>query len=213
MSGEDRRSERRARFIAAGIVAFGRDGFRGTTTRSVCAEAHLTQRYFYESFADLEDLFLAVANTLGARVRAVLLQADPALASDPRALMEAQLTRYFELLKGDPEGARILLLEVYTSSARVGELALRFTDELSGLVRGRIESAFPHLLGRGVDAQLVATALVGAIHHLALRWMLSGYREPLRRVVDTATMVFMGTAFAAATVPGAPAERPRGDRR
>jgi AcrR family transcriptional regulator len=199
ISGEDRRAERRERFIEAGITAFGRDGFRGTTTRSVCAEAQLTQRYFYESFDDLEALFLAVAIRLGERVRAVLVAPGP--EGDPRAFVQAQLTRYFQLLKRDPAGARILLLEVYTASTRVGELALRFTEELAVLVRQQIEAAFPHLLGRGIDAQLVATALVGATHHLALRWILSGYRESLQRIVETATVVYLGSAFATATMP------------
>jgi AcrR family transcriptional regulator len=196
MSGDDRRSERRARFIEAGIAAFGRDGFRGTTTRSVCAEAGLTQRYFYESFADLEALFLAVATSLGARLHEVLLAVDVRAGEDPRALLHSQLGRYFALLKADPAGARIMLLEVYTASTRVGELAMRFTEELGVLVSARIEAVFPHLVGRGLDAKLMATALVGSIHHLALRWMLSGYREPMGRIVDTATAVFMGAAFA-----------------
>jgi AcrR family transcriptional regulator len=201
MSGEDRRSERRTRFIDAGVIAFGRDGFRGTTTRSLCAEAGLTQRYFYESFTDLEACFLAVANVLGARVHAVLLAAEAKPGDDLRTLVQGQLSGYFALLKSDPPAARIMLLEVYTASTRVGELALRFTEDLGEIVGARIAHALPHLADHGVDVKLLATGLVGAIHHIALRWMLAGYREPVSRIVDTATAIFMGSALAVAARP------------
>jgi len=201
MSGEERRKERRTRFTEAGIVAFGRDGYRGTTTRSLCAEAGLTQRYFYESFTDLEACLLAVANLLGARVHAVLLAVEVKPGDDLRALVRGQLTGYFALLKSDPPAARIMLLEVYTASTRVGELALRFTEDLSELVRARIAYALPHLADHGVDLKLLATGLVGAIHHIALRWMLAGYREPVSRIIDTATAIFMGSALGVAAMP------------
>jgi AcrR family transcriptional regulator len=198
MSEEDRRAERRERFLAAGIVAFGRDGYRATTTRSLCAEAGLTQRYFYESFRDLEDLFSSVANRLGERVRAVLEEARFRANEDPRAALRAPLTHYFELLKSDPGAARIMLLEVYTAGSPLGERALRFTEQLAELVRARIEEVLPQLSRRGSASQLMAAALVGATHHLALHWMLRGYRESVKSVVETAVSVYLGAAFSVA---------------
>lgn len=199
VSEEDRKTDRRERFLAAGIVAFGRDGYRGTTTRSLCAEAGLTQRYFYESFRDLEDLFLAVANLLGERVRKVLSEARFRANEDPRAALRATLQRYFELLKSDPAAARIMLLEAYTAGSPVGDRALRFTEELSDLMKARIEEALPQLVQRGVASDLMAVSLVGATHHLALRWMLRGYRESVKSVVDTAVAVYLGAALAVAS--------------
>jgi AcrR family transcriptional regulator len=198
MSEEDRKRDRRERFLAAAIVAFGRDGYRGTTTRSLCAEAGLTQRYFYESFRDLEDLFLAVANLLGERVRQVLEEARFRANDDPQVALRAPLTRYFELLKGEPAAARIMLLEVYTAAGPVGERALRFTEQLADLLRARIEEALPQLAQRGSASQLMAASLVGATHHLALHWMLRGYRDSVKSVVDTAVAIYVGAAFAVA---------------
>src|SRR5258705_353216 len=53
-SADERRDERRARLLAAGLDALGTDGHRATTVRGVCARARLTPRYFYESFDDLD---------------------------------------------------------------------------------------------------------------------------------------------------------------
>src|SRR5438067_1452042 len=72
----ERRAERRTRFIEAAIVTFGQHGFSKTTTRSLCAEAGLTQRYFYESFESVEELFEVVAKKLGEDLEIRLLAAE-----------------------------------------------------------------------------------------------------------------------------------------
>ena len=60
MAPEDRQRERRERFMEAGFEAFGLRGYHSVTVREICAEARLTERYFYESFKDREALFSAI---------------------------------------------------------------------------------------------------------------------------------------------------------
>src|SRR5690606_27216755 len=64
MSDQERRDERQRRFLEAGLETFGSLGYSATTTRRLCAEAGLTQRYFYQSFEGMEALFVAVAKQL-----------------------------------------------------------------------------------------------------------------------------------------------------
>src|SRR5438105_5062500 len=85
VSGDQRRGERRARLIAAGIVCFGRDGFAATTTRSIAAESGLTQRYFYESFTGVDDFFAQIVRELGEEWRVTIggaIASAPARAED-----------------------------------------------------------------------------------------------------------------------------------
>src|SRR3954447_7195429 len=124
VSQAERQSERRARFIEAGIAAFGRDGFAATTTRSLCAEAGLTQRYFYESFEGLEALFVAVVRHLGERLDEKLLTAAARAPQEPQEQLRALSTAFFSLLKKDVHAARILLIEVYTAGTVTGALAM-----------------------------------------------------------------------------------------
>lgn len=56
----DRAAERRRRFIDAGIQVFGQYGYRAATVRGLCAQAGLTDRYFYESFDSVLALLEAV---------------------------------------------------------------------------------------------------------------------------------------------------------
>ena len=47
VSEEARQAERRQRFVEAGLTVFGSRGYHSSTVRSICAEAGLTERYFY----------------------------------------------------------------------------------------------------------------------------------------------------------------------
>ena len=60
LSAADRITARRARLVDAGLEQFGTRGFKATGVKDVCRSAGLTDRYFYESFASGEELFLAV---------------------------------------------------------------------------------------------------------------------------------------------------------
>src|SRR5689334_13663882 len=56
---DSRQADRRERLIRAGIKVFGTNGYHGATVRAICEEARLTGRYLYESFENLEQLFIA----------------------------------------------------------------------------------------------------------------------------------------------------------
>jgi AcrR family transcriptional regulator len=192
MPDAQRRAERRERFLEAGIVSFGRDGYAGTTTRSLCAEAGLTQRYFYESFDGIEALFETVVRRLGEELERRLLEAAARAPADPAARLESVLTVYFQAMKRDVHVARILLAEVYTAGKRTGALAFRFTAHLAELLRAQIDHEYPRLAKDGVDTGLMATGLIGATHHVALKWMAGRYAEPVSVVVATAMRIYLG---------------------
>src|SRR5699024_7463692 len=72
-SREARERARRERIIAAGIELFGTVGYRAATVGAVCETAGLNKRYFYESFATLEDLLCEVYQRVVADLRAAVL--------------------------------------------------------------------------------------------------------------------------------------------
>ena len=61
---EERQAERRDRLIEAGIELFGTQGYAATSVKAICTEAGLTERYFYETFNDREDLLSEVYDIL-----------------------------------------------------------------------------------------------------------------------------------------------------
>lgn len=62
----DRRIERRALLIGAAFVLFGDEGESAVSVRSVCRQSALNSRYFYESFADTDELLGAVYDQVAA---------------------------------------------------------------------------------------------------------------------------------------------------
>src|SRR4051794_9638175 len=89
VSAADRVAERRKRVMAAGLDLFGTHGYTATGVKDVCRAAGVTDRYFYESFADRKALFLAVFDSrieqLLEIVVAAVAAAGPAPAGPPRA--------------------------------------------------------------------------------------------------------------------------------
>ena len=92
---EDRQAERRNRLIRAAIEVSARVGREGASVALICAEAGLTARYFYESFANRDALFLAafgrvqdeLFNRITARATAALTPASMSSAVTPTTVV------------------------------------------------------------------------------------------------------------------------------
>lgn len=194
VSEEQRRAERRARLVAAGVAVFGGEGYHAATVKAVCAAAGLTERYFYESFANREALLLAayahVIGELRGRIVAALLRAAPT----PEAVTRAGLEEFFAAMRDDPAAARLLLLEVLGVSAAVDRAYHDALREFRGLVQSAQELVRPGAQGDGLDGELVAAGLVGAVVQLAHHWVVSGHAKPLQAVIDAAYAILIGVA-------------------
>lgn len=192
-----RQAERRQALIDAGIAVFGRDGFRGATVKSLCREAGLTERYFYESFANSEDLFQTVYKHLVARIEADIQAAvddAPATADD---LSEAALRVYFQHM-ADPQVARIVLIEIFGISTRIDRTYRATTLHFAQLTERLTARVFepPALAGLGGTPRLLSMGLVGSTIHIAMYWNLNGYRESLDDVMASALAFYRATARA-----------------
>ena len=191
-SPQDRAAGRRDRLVAAGIALFGRQGLRATTVRGVCAEAGLTDRYFYESFDGLEALLAACYDGLLDRLRLALQRAaagaaDAGLAARFTAGYEA----WFDFI-ADPLAARILLAEVLGVSPAMDA---RYESGMAGFADA-LAAPLAEAGAGGVRGALIARALVGAVVQVAKMWAASGYRESRADVVGSCVLVAVGTVRA-----------------
>lgn len=190
-----RAAARRARLVDAGIALFGTLGLRATTVRKVCEAAGLTDRYFYESFANVEALLRAVYAVLLQRLVQALAQAAADAAAAGHTGLEGRFTAgysaWFDFVR-EPLHARILLDEVLGVSPAVDaayEAGMRaFSDALA-----------EPLNQAGADplrSALVSRALVGAVVQVAKMWQASGYKAPRDEVVRSCVLVAVGTVQA-----------------
>jgi AcrR family transcriptional regulator len=179
LSADERRSQRREQLIEAGLRAFGARGFHEVGVRDICAEARLTERYFYESFPNREALFLAVYERGVDRVRETVMAALQGLPPDemPRAGLRA----FLSLLRDEPLWPRIILIDVLTIGADVGAQSILATQAFADLIGGMVATFYAD---PSLDPRLVATGLVGSTIFLTMRWASNGFQEPLEQVLD-----------------------------
>lgn len=199
---EERKARRRAQFIEAGRLLFGTVGYRKTTVRALCKQAELTDRYFYESFETIEDLLVAVYEQLIAEMLTALLEsmqhAGPEASVDQ--LVQAGLNTFFDFAQ-DQVASRIVWLEILSVSPRVDALyngtLRRFADMVLQLSR----SAVPQWNIPDDVAKAITMGLIGAVSELAKDWLMSGYEQPRKSLLEGASLLFRATAQLASTAP------------
>ena len=199
-TADERRAERRERIIRAAITVYGRHGYHRSSIKAVCVEAGLTERYFYESFTNNEDLlrqcFLVVDDDLFRQTRAAAQAApDRAGAPDGIARARAALLVYLELIRRNPDKARVFLIEMASVSPAAEALVLERLDRFGALlmevlgVDPRFARRPPPLLLRGV---------VGGGLYLVRAWAMSGFAEDIETVAALNLQLYAALAAPAA---------------
>ncbi|MEV0298219.1 TetR/AcrR family transcriptional regulator [Nocardia sp. NPDC050710] len=111
-TAEERRAERRARLIDAALEIWIENGWAAVTMRGVCVRTALNDRYFYEHFADRDDLLAAAWDDVCAEVFADLASVVAENVDRPALeILRAAVTRAVELQSDDQGRARILLAD------------------------------------------------------------------------------------------------------
>lgn len=185
MSPDERRTQRRCRLIAAAIEVYGQHGYRQATVKAVCEAAGLTERYFYESFANSEALLIASFNAVTYAVYEEIMAAAQAAGRNRTERARAMLRAYFAALKREPNSARVFLAEIRGVSRAVDEA---FDIALRAIGQGSAQLVAPP--GSKPDPLLQA-GVVGGVIHIALRWIDQGYKPSIATVTDTALRLGM----------------------
>ncbi|MFC0252135.1 TetR/AcrR family transcriptional regulator [Massilia consociata] len=185
LSQEERRAERRSRLIAAAIAVYGERGYHQATVKAVCEAAGLTERYFYESFANSEALLIACFNAVTFSVLGEIRQAAQGAGRGRIARSRAMLHAYFTALQREPQSARVFLVEIRGVSRAVDQA---FDAALRAIGQEVARIVAPP--GAQED-QLLQAGVVGGVIHIALRWIAQGYTPPTEAVVESALKLGM----------------------
>ena len=193
VSADDRRAERRARLIEAGLELLGERGWAGTTVRGVCAEAGLSERYFYESFADRDRLLAAIFDRVATEAAGAIVAAVEAAPHDADAKARAAIDAFVRLLADDPRRARAMLVESLGNEVLQERRAEAFRS-FAALISERARSFFGADAVAEVDAELTSVALVGGLAELVIRWLDGSLAVSRERLVDHCAKLFVASA-------------------
>jgi AcrR family transcriptional regulator len=194
VDAQARRQERRVKLLAAGLETLGTKGYHATTVRDICGQASLSERYFYESFSGLPQLFntvyVGLHEELLGRLMGILVssrsQQLPALES-----AQAALRAWFTFLKEDPRRARIMLIDALAvHGGGSGNSALAAARDYVGTIQAFLELLYPGLSAQGLSPRVMAAVLLGACMHAAKDWVWSNFETPMDTMVSHLSMVF-----------------------
>ncbi|MFB9264781.1 TetR/AcrR family transcriptional regulator [Bradyrhizobium erythrophlei] len=200
MDADERRSERRLRLINAAIEVYGEVGYRVATVKAICEAAELTERYFYESFANSEALLIAAYGHVVDHLHEEMAAAADAAGDDADARLLAALTLYFTRLKQHPKPARVFLLEISGISPAVDAVVLDALRIFSNIL---VPMATDLRRTDKANGALLSYGMVGAVINIARRWVSKHYLQPVEEVVATAA-AFCRVARGEANTPRRP---------
>ena len=177
---DERRAQRRAQLIAAAVQVYGERGYQNATVKAVCEAAGLTERYFYESFANSEALLLASFETVTHRLLQKIEHAGEAAGGSGEHRALAMLRTYFGTLQCEPRSAQVFLVEIRGVSKLVDEALAMALTEFGGMLARTL------LPGQPSPDPMLAAGVAGGIIHVALHWIRRGYAPDVDTVAATA---------------------------
>jgi AcrR family transcriptional regulator len=167
----ERQAVRRAQLIAAGRDLLG----SGTpvTVRAVCRAAKLTERYFYESFRDRDELVIAAFEAAAHEAVAAIVEAVAETDGRPESIARAGVRVAVEQTIDDPRRGHVLVVAPVSDPVLFAK-----RDEMLPVLTALFEE---HIDSDAGDGELVASALAGALVHLFFRYLTGELRVERRR--------------------------------
>ncbi len=192
----DRIAARREQLIEAAIELMATIGAAETSMRGVCRQAGLTERYFYESFPNLDALFTTALETVVNDARDQLLAALATAPADPEKLFLHAISAFTDYIVEDRRRGRIMFVESQTTRVlgdRGYELIEQFTTPIALTI------------GLGTDGQPVpdpsdialnSHAIFGAMAYMYRPWLDGAIDMSRERFDNHATRVLRNIADA-----------------
>lgn len=196
----ERVRQRRLAILAAATDLFAGSGYHNTSVKQVCDRAGLTQRYFYESFADREAALFAVYDDLVGQLRAETVTAIETApeTNDLDTVTERGLSAFVDFLTSDTRRAQIVLIEVVGVSPRL-------ETHRNGVLQEFAELIVTVWLDRREPTsqqRLTTVALVGGVNHLLVNWLLSGKTQQPAELIQACVTLFAGARQQLTSPPG-----------
>lgn len=193
LSPEERKKKRKELFLVSALELFGTVGYKNCSVRALCRATKLTDRYFYESFDTVEDVLMEVyLQETGKLAGKVAVAISSLGGSAPiEDVIQAGLKAFFEGAR-DPLVARVIWLEVLGVSPRVDKMYVSSMHNFQNMVMGLVKGLIPDLKLNPLREDTLATAVVGAVNHSTMLWIINSFDKPIEELVEVNTMLMEG---------------------
>jgi AcrR family transcriptional regulator len=188
-SAHQRAHERRARLVEATVRVLAVLGEARTTMTAICQEAGLTERYFYESFANrdaaLQTALDHVCDAIATEAVRVLEQTP----GPPDARVHAVMSSFVDQVERDPALGMVAVVHSSATPAlrrRRHELVGTFAD----LVAGEAEALYGEQAWPAERARLHGMVWIAGFAELLAGWLTGDLALDRDELVDVAGDLF-----------------------
>jgi AcrR family transcriptional regulator len=192
VSATERVAARLERLLDAALELYGIRGFAATGVKDVCRQAGLTDRYFYESFRDSGELFIAVFDRSTSDLLALVAQKVSEVPPEPEAQVRAAIESFVRALADDPRKARVIFVESAAVGAEVDRHMRASLRQFADLVAATARPHLPEMPERTL--QMGALALVGGIDRVIIEWQDGNLDVTIDEVIDHLVQLFLMAA-------------------
>lgn len=190
VSAADRVAARRQKLLDAALELYGTRGFNATGVKDICRQAGLTDRYFYESFRDAAELFIATYERTTSELLTSVREAVAAVAPQPDRQVRVALETFVRALAEDPRKARVLFAETASAGPEaerhVRASLRRFADLVAATARPHLSPTMPDRLLR-----MGALSLVGAIERVIIEWQDDQLETTIDEIIEYLVQLFL----------------------
>ncbi|KQW47670.1 TetR family transcriptional regulator [Nocardioides sp. Root1257] len=189
VSAEERAAERRTRLLEATLAVWA-DPEVSTTMTNVCGRAGLSERYFYESFANLDAALTAVLDEVATEIETTTHQAAEDAGTEPAARAVASVSAFVQLLVDDPRKGRVAIVE----AAAMPALRPRRTELMRHFAHRTAEAAGELDLAprSGAEDELAGLLFIGGVAELVTAWLDGAVDATPDELVAIAARSFLG---------------------
>ncbi|MFE5476109.1 MULTISPECIES: TetR/AcrR family transcriptional regulator [unclassified Nocardia] len=189
---EQRRAQRRVTFLEAAREIVGTQGSARLTVGGLCRQAGLTERYFYESFTNLDAVVTEVYDQVIGELTELIAVRVRAAPDPLRDKVHAAIAAGLQAVADDPRLIRIAFTEAQLNPA----LNARRTATIRGfaaLVLATVNKQLsPESTGAaGAYGELAAMHLVGGLYETVYGWLNGALDLTRDELVDESTEIFL----------------------
>jgi AcrR family transcriptional regulator len=189
-----RREDRRARLLAAGVELFTSTGYQQTKITELCAAAGMSNRGFYQEFETKEALLLELYVRTNQLAYDHVSQTLTSLATaDPAARIDVLVDVYLAAVTADPRLARLNYVEAVGVSPAVEALHVEWVGRWSELIEQEADRAAALGLAPRRDFRLTTIMIVGAITGLLREWQTHTARYPVAEIAAEAKALILAS--------------------
>lgn len=157
----------------AALELIGTQGWAQTTLRGVCERARVGPRFFYESFADLDELAAAVHAELVDDALQKTLRAVREAPDDLAAKSHAGVATIIRAFTDDPRRARFVFAEAHASETLM-RLRFRAMRTIADVVAEQAATLLDMPPDSEVVRQAFALLFTGGVAEMILVWLDGG---------------------------------------